>query len=77
MTIINSPLTFQIQYTIHIRNTISFTKLTKSDYYISNLNCNLIVKENIEKKKKLIEALSKKVECYLKRAQHIKTILPK
>ena len=26
--------------------------LTKTDYYISSLNCNLIVKENIKKKKK-------------------------
>ena len=52
--------------------------LTKNDYYISSLNCNLIVKGNIKKKKKrLIKELSKKVECYLKRAQHIKTIYPK
>ena len=34
---------------------------TKNDYFITSLNCNLIVKENIDKKKKLIEDLLKKM----------------
>ena len=41
---------------------------TKNDYFITSLHCNLIVKENIDKRKKLIEDLSKKVDYYQKKA---------
>ena len=33
---------------------------TKSGYFITSLNCNLVAKKNIDEKKKLIEDLSRK-----------------
>ena len=40
---------------------------TKNDYFITSLNCNLIAKENIDKKKKLIEDLLKKSRLLLEK----------
>ena len=44
---------------------------TKNDYFITSLNCNLIVKENIDKKKKLIEDLLKKKSIIIRKRPHI------
>ena len=39
----------------------------KNDYYITSLNCNLIVKEHIDDRKKLIEELSQKSRFLLEK----------
>ena len=39
----------------------------KNDYYITSLNCNLIVKEHIDDRKKLIEELSQKSRLLLEK----------
>ena len=48
-----------------LKQEVSFS--TKNDYFIASLNCNLIVKEHIDKKKKLIEDLSKKSRLLLEK----------
>ena len=41
--------------------------LTKNDYYITSLNCDLIVKEQIDNKDKLIKELLEKSRSLLKK----------
>ena len=40
---------------------------SKTDYYITSLNCNLVVKEHIEYRKRLIEELSQKSRLLLEK----------
>ena len=58
------------KFTINFSNTeivyeIDF--LTKNDYYITILNCDLIVKEQIDNKDKLIKELLEKSRSLLKK----------
>ena len=58
------------KFTINFSNTeivyeIDF--LTKNDYYITSLNCDLIVKEQIDNKDKLIKELLEKSRSLLKK----------
>ena len=58
------------KFTIDFSNTeivyeIDF--LTKNDYYITSLNCDLIVKEQIDNKDKLIKELLEKSRSLLKK----------
>ena len=49
--------------------------LKNRDYYVTSLNCNLIVKEHINDKKGLIKEISQKSRFLLEKGLHTEMIL--